>query len=133
MFSGVEIFGAYILGLSIFVILTYRNKLYAITVVFILSFYEIINLIRVIVVYSIIIAEWNNGFNITIPTDSEITTIKALIITCLVCACLGFILMLSIMDIIRAECQFQSRRTSSQGDQMTTVAFSNPVVIVPSN
>ena len=77
-------------------ILLHHHKVYALASVFILSFYELINLIRIIVSYSITLAQWDKGFSNIMSTDFDLSTIKALTITCLICACLG--LMLNILS-----------------------------------
>jgi hypothetical protein len=129
-FYDFELFGSYLLALGIFVILLYHHKVYALTSVFILSFYELINLIRIIVNYSITIVHLDKGDGIIMSTDSDSTTIKALIITCLVCACIGLILTFSLMSVISEECKVQSRHTPLQ-QQITSVAYTNPAAVFP--
>lgn len=129
-FYDFELFGSYLLALGIFVILLYHHKVYTLISVFILSFYELINLIRIIITYSIIIANWDKGDGIIMSNDSDSVTIKALIITCLVCACFGLIVTFSFMNIISDECKFQSRPTPLQ-QQMTSVTYTNPVAAFP--
>lgn len=118
------------LALGIFVMFVSHHKVYALTCVFILSFYELINLVRRVVFYSVMIVNWDKSFGNIMPTDSDLSTVKALIIVCLVCACIGLLLTHSLMSTISQECQFQSRYTPAQQQQMTSVAYNNPVATI---
>lgn len=128
---GFEIFGGYLLALGIFVMLVCHHKVYALISVFILSFYELINLVRRVVFYSVMIVNWDKSYANIMSTDSDLSTVKALIIVCLVCACLGLLLTHCFMSISAQECQYQPRYIPPQQQQMTSVAYNNPAAIIP--
>jgi hypothetical protein len=129
--NGSEIFGGYLLSLGIFVMLVCHHKVYALTSVFILSSYELINLVRRVVFYSVMLVNLEKSYGNILSTNSDSSTVKALIIVCLVCACLCLLLTYCFMSIISQECQFQSRYTPPQQQQMTSVAYTNPVATIP--
>ena len=58
--------------------------------VFLLSFYEFLSLIRVIIIYSISLAIITEQCNAQLPIDCATVTVRALFITCLICALLAF-------------------------------------------
>ncbi len=134
IFFGFEIFGAYLLALGIFVMLVCHHKVYALTGVFILSFYGLINQVRRVVLYSIVIANWNKKNPGSImSTASDPSNLEALVITCLICAILGLFLIQNSMAVIMEECRFQSGYTPQQQQQMTSVAYNSPVSTIPTN
>ena len=132
IFGDLELFGSNLFILGFLVMLLYHHKVYALASAFILSFYEFIKLIHIIVNYSLILSEWNNNKAGIVISDSDWYIAEGLAITCLVCACLSWILVSTLMLMISDEWKLQSRSTSSQ-QRMISVAYTNSAATIPSN
>ncbi|CAF0939607.1 unnamed protein product [Adineta ricciae] len=118
-----ELFGVHVFAFGFLVILLYRHQVYVMAAVFLLSFYEFLSLIRVIILYSISLAVMNEECNAHQSTDCVKMTIKVLFITCLICALLAFGLIWESLIVTSRE--FQLSMKSPMAAPPMAVAYIN--------
>ncbi|UJR14053.1 hypothetical protein I4U23_001050 [Adineta vaga] len=102
-----DIYGIHLFAFGVFVVLLCHQE-DVLTSVFILGFYQMISLIRTIVLYSIQVALIIEACNESPLSSCTTTTIKALVITSLICALFAFLLVWENLIVVARECQPQS-------------------------
>ncbi|CAF0909078.1 unnamed protein product [Adineta ricciae] len=118
-----DLFGIHVFAFGFLVLLLYRHQVYVMIAVFLLSFYEFLSLIRVIILYSISLAVMTEECNAHPLSDCVTVTIRALFITCLICALLAFGLIWE--NLIVTSREFQLSMKSPMAAPPMAVAYIN--------
>ena len=105
-------FGIYLFALGFTLVILCQQQIYVLTAVFILHFWQLVYLIKLLVVYSLIIKSWK--LTCLESRDEYCESKRAIIIASLLCTIISIILIIYNMVVIRDACNPRSRVVQQQ-------------------
>ena len=116
-----DMFGIYLFVLGFTLVILCTQQVYVLTAVFILHFWQLIYLIKLLVVYSLIINSWK--YTCFLSDDRHCESKRAITILSLICAIISIILIMYNMVVIKDVCHSRSRVVQQP---VLPVAYLNP-------